>query len=69
MTTTTNTIEERVTRVETSIEFIRENMATKADLAELKLELSRSEAKLIRWMIGSQIGLVIALSAVMRLLG
>ncbi len=39
-----------------------QHYATKADLSEM-------EVKLIKWMVGSQIGLVIALAVVMRLLG
>ena len=42
-------------------EEARDIFATKADMAQM-------ETRLIKWMVGSQLGFVIAIAAVMRLL-
>ena len=51
---TIETTEERLARVETAIEFLRENMATKSDLHEL-------ESRMTKWMAGLLIALVISI--------
>ena len=54
MYVTIETTEERLARVETAIEFLRENMATKSDLHEL-------ESRMTKWMAGLLIALVISI--------
>ena len=55
-------IEQPVTRTELREEL--QYYATKADLAELKSELSVLETRLVKWMVGVQLGGLAALAAV-----
>lgn len=53
-------LEDRVARLEGGYD----HLATKADLAELKADIAHLESRLIRWMVGTQIGLLIGVGAV-----
>ena len=59
------TIEERVSRIEGE----QTHLATKADIAELRVEIAKSEARTARWIIAS-VSLGVAVMTIMyRLLG
>ena len=58
-------LEERVSFMEGRIEFL----ATKDDLANLETRLVREMNTHLRWLIGIQIGGLVAIAAVLRLLG
>jgi hypothetical protein len=45
----------RLTRVETLTEGITKNMATKADISQLKADISQLETSLIKWFVGTAI--------------
>ena len=54
-------------------EEARDIFATKADLArvegQLEARMAQMETRIIKWMIGSQVGLVVAVAAIIRFLG
>lgn len=50
-------IDVRLTKVETTMDGIAENMATKTDITQLKGELAQLEATLLQWFIGTAIAL------------
>ncbi len=50
-------------------EEARDIFATKADLAMLEARVAQMETRIIKWMIGSQVGLVVAVAAIIRFLG
>ena len=56
----TVTLEERVSRLEGGFE----HLATKADVAELRVDLHALETRLMRWMVGAILGSVAAATAV-----
>ena len=58
-------LEERVSFIEGKIE----SLATKDDLANLETRLVREMSTQLRWLIGIQIGGLVAIAAVLRLLG
>ena len=47
---------DRLTRIETRLD----NTATKADVAELRAEISDTKADLVKWIVGTAIGLGVA---------
>ena len=53
-------------------EEARDIFSTKADLAraegQLEARMAQMEPRLIKWMIGSQVGLIVAVAAIMRFL-
>ena len=53
-------------------EEARDIFASKADLArvegQLEARMAQMETRLIKWMIGSQVGLIVAVAAIMRFL-
>ena len=59
------TVEERIARIEARMD----TFATKADLAnmrtEMKGDISELKVDLIKWMVGTQIGFVIAISGLL----
>ena len=61
----TNTVEERIARIEERMD----TFATKADLAnmrtEMKGDIADLKVDLIKWMVGTQIGFVIAISGLL----
>lgn len=62
MAATTMPIEERVTRLETVMESIREQMATKADLYQM-------ENRLLKWVFGLLVGVMVSGLAAVASLG
>ena len=58
------TLEQRVSRIEGAYE----HLATKADLTQLEnrltSDINQLETRLIKWMVGLQLGSVVALAAV-----
>ena len=56
----TMALEERVSRLEGGFE----HLATKADVAELRVDLHALETRLMRWMVGAILGSVAAATAV-----
>lgn len=56
----TATLEERVSRLEGGFEYL----ATKADVAELRVDLHALESCLMRWIVGAILGSVAAAAAV-----
>ena len=59
---TTATIEERVSRLEGAYE----HLATKDDLSQLETRLIKEISNLTKWMIGSQIAVILAIVAIMK---
>ena len=50
-------------------EEARDIFATKADIAQVEARMAQMETRIIKWMIGSQVGLVVAVAAIIRFLG
>ena len=61
---TTATIEERVSRLEGAYD----HLATKNDLSQLETRLAREISNLTKWMIGSQIAVILAIVAILKLM-
>ena len=50
-------------KIDTSVKALEEKMATKAELAEVKVEIATSKAELLKWMFGAlfaQTGIILA---------
>ena len=47
---------ERLIRLEVTVEYILENMATKADISDLRAEMAEKHTELLKWMIGAVLG-------------
>ena len=53
------TLEQRVGQLEGAYT----HLATKADVAELRVQMGALESRLIKWMVGLQLGGIVALAA------
>lgn len=65
MAATTQTVEERLTRLETTME----HLATKTDVANLRVEMLTMKSELIRWMIGLMLASATLAAAIATALG
>lgn len=65
MAATTNTAEERLSRVEATLE----HLATKTDVANLRVEMLTMKSELIKWMIGLMLASATLAAAVATALG
>ena len=54
------TVEERVSSIEATLPFL----ATKEDLGRLERKIDALETRLVKWMVGLQLGGIVALAAV-----
>ena len=59
------TVDERVSYIEGRLD----SLATKEDLASLKVDLMREMGTQLKWLIGIQIGGLAVIAAILRLLG
>ena len=59
---------ERLVRIETRVDGISANMATKADIASMKADIAALETTLLKWFIGTSIALSGLAFAVARFL-
>ena len=59
------TVDERVSYVEGRLD----SLATKEDLASLKVDLMREMSTQLKWLIGIQIGGLAVIAAILRFLG
>lgn len=48
-------------RIEATLESMKENMATKADLEKLRTEMAKNEARALRWQLGMWIATIMLL--------
>lgn len=60
------TVQERMTKFETVMETERPHLATKADIAEVKIEIAELKAAMIRWFIVTAIAIIAVLLAAMQ---
>ena len=66
------TTEERLTRLETTYEFFGDNMATKADIANLKTDIANLKADIANlkvWLLGTTVTVGAAIVGAIRLFG
>ena len=53
-------MEHRITALETRLDTILPTLATKADIHEVRSEIHEAKADLVKWIVGTAIGLAVA---------
>lgn len=56
---------ERLTALESRIDTILPTLATKADIAEVRTEIAESAANIIKWIVGTALGISVAAITIM----